>query len=194
MPSDDLPVSKASGRYIKSGGRQNAEHFLKMPSDDLPVSRASGRYMKSGGKQMTGILVTGHGHFATGIGSAVKLILGEQENFVTLDFPEGDTKTELEANMKAALEQLKSAEHILVFCDLLSGSPFNTIVPLAMADGRMRVFYGTNLGMLIEVTMNRNLGSSFEELLEDIVKTGREQVGAFSSEQTENSDGDDDWD
>lgn len=29
---------------------------------------------------MIGLLVTGHGHFATGLGSSLKLIAGEQEN------------------------------------------------------------------------------------------------------------------
>lgn len=143
---------------------------------------------------MTGIMVTGHGHFATGIGSAIELILGEQENFVAVDFPEGDTKTELEANVKAALDSLKEMEHILVFCDLLSGSPFHTVVPLALADGRIRVFYGTNLGMLMETTMNRNLGSSFEELLADLVNTGREHIGTVSDREVKVEDGADDWD
>ena len=48
---------------------------------------------------MTGIMVLGHGHFASGIASAAELILGKQDDFVWVDFPEGDTKTELEAHI-----------------------------------------------------------------------------------------------
>lgn len=144
--------------------------------------------------KMTGIMVIGHGHFATGISSAAKLILGEQENFVAVDFPEGDTKTELEANIGDALDSLKEMEHVLVFCDLLSGSPFNTIVPAALNDERIRVFYGTNLGMLVETLMNRNLGSSWEELLTGVVESGREQIGTFLIQNRADSDGEDDWD
>ena len=44
---------------------------------------------------MTGIMVLGHGHFASGIASAAELILGKQDDFVWVDFPEGDTKTDL---------------------------------------------------------------------------------------------------
>ena len=73
---------------------------------------------------MTGIMVLGHGHFASGIASATELILGKQDDFVWVDFPEGDTKTELEAHIAEALQTMKEAEHILVFCDLLSGSPY----------------------------------------------------------------------
>ena len=52
---------------------------------------------------MIGILVTGHGRFATGITSALELVLGKQECFEAVDFPDGDTKTELERNMDEAL-------------------------------------------------------------------------------------------
>ena len=86
---------------------------------------------------MIGILVAGHGHFATGIRSAVELILGEQENFVAVDFPEGDTKTELEVNINEALQELSEMEHILIFCDIISGSPFNVSLMKAGSPGRL---------------------------------------------------------
>lgn len=50
-----------------------------------------------------------------------------------------------------------------MFCDLLSGSPFNTIVPESMKDRRIKVVYGTNLAMLIETLMERNIGMSWEK-------------------------------
>ena len=43
---------------------------------------------------MIGIIVCGHGHFATGLTSSLHLIMGEQENYIAVDFPAGDTKTE----------------------------------------------------------------------------------------------------
>ena len=142
---------------------------------------------------MTGIMVVGHGHFASGIRSALELILGEQADFATTDFPEGDTKTELEAHIRQALDTLKHTEKILVFCDLLSGSPFNTVIREAMKDERLTVYYGVNLGMLVETLMNRNLGSTWEELTARVLESGREQLGVFTPEKTEDED-DDSWD
>ena len=52
---------------------------------------------------MTGIMVLGHGHFASGIASAAELILGKQDDFVWVDFPEGDTKADWEARMAEGL-------------------------------------------------------------------------------------------
>lgn len=143
---------------------------------------------------MIGIMVVGHGHFATGISSAAKLIVGEQENFVAVDFPEGDTKTELEANIADALESLREMDHVLVCCDLLSGSPFNTVVPAAIQDERIRVLYGTNLGMLIEILMNRDSDSDWEEMMTGIVAFGREQIGLFEFKAGEVGDEEDEWD
>lgn len=144
---------------------------------------------------MTGIMVLGHGHFASGIASAAELILGKQDDFVWVDFPEGDTKTELEAAYCRSTADDEEAEHILVFCDLLSGSPFNTIVPESMKDRRIKVVYGTNLAMLIETLMERNIGMSWEEILEGIIENGRKQVDFFNEEDLEGceEENDEDW-
>lgn len=139
---------------------------------------------------MIGILVTGHGNFASGIGSAINMILGTQEEFVTVDFSDGDTKTELEKNINDGFAKLSNCENVIVFCDLISGSPFNTAITYAMKHDNVKVFFGTNLGMLMELTLNRNMGSSFEELINDAVECGKSQVGIFTLEDL-NEDEDD---
>lgn len=128
---------------------------------------------------MTGIIVCGHGHFAKGLTSALHLIMGEQENYIAVDFPSGDTKTELEKNIYRAVAQLNRSENILIMCDLLSGSPFNTAIMLAMKHPNIHVIYGTNLGMLIETVLKRNNQASIEELIDTAISTGKQQIGIF---------------
>lgn len=139
---------------------------------------------------MIGILVTGHGRFATGVTSALELVLGKQECFEAVDFPDGETKTELEQHLDQALARLAGAEHILAFCDILSGSPFNTVIDRAMRRGGITVFYGTNVGMLLDTTLNRNFGKGLEELTANIVEKGRSQVGRFEAAAVEAEDDD----
>ena len=79
---------------------------------------------------MVGILITGHGHFASGIASSVELIMQSLEGVEVVDFPQGDTATELKENMHNALSKFDG--EIVVFADLLSGSPFNTAVMEAL--------------------------------------------------------------
>lgn len=128
---------------------------------------------------MIGIIVCGHGHFATGLTSSLHLIMGEQENYIAVDFPAGDTKTELEANIEEAVIAYAHMDHILVMCDLLSGSPFNTAIMLAMKQPNIHVVYGVNLGMLIETVLKRNFDATIEELMETAITTGKQQIGMF---------------
>ena len=128
---------------------------------------------------MIGIIICGHGHFASGLTSALQLIMGEQENYIAVDFPKGDTNTELEKNINKAVEQLHDSESILVMSDLLSGSPFNTAIMLAMKKPNIHVIYGANLGMLIETVMKRNNGATIEDLIDTAISTGKQQIGIF---------------
>lgn len=130
---------------------------------------------------MIGIIVTGHGNFATGITSALEAIMGKQEQYINVDFPREDTATELKENIANAIDKLKSCDNIIVFADLLSGSPFNTAIMKAMEDERIKVIYGVNLGMLVEAIMNRNKGIDFNEIVKNAVETGKSQVGLFDT-------------
>ena len=48
---------------------------------------------------MVGLLITGHGHFATGLGSSLRLITGNTENIVYVDFEENHSTDTLTENL-----------------------------------------------------------------------------------------------
>ena len=74
---------------------------------------------------MVGILITGHGHFATGLGSSLQLITGITENVALVDFEADHSTDTLKANLNKAMDSLKDCDGILVLSDLAGGSPFN---------------------------------------------------------------------
>ncbi|MBQ7891346.1 MAG: PTS sugar transporter subunit IIA [Erysipelotrichaceae bacterium] len=137
---------------------------------------------------MFGIIISGHGHYASGVYSSMELILGEQKDVAIVDFPQTDTKTELENNIHNAIKQFENEEHILICCDLLSGSPFNVSIMEAMKDNRIKVLYGVNIGMLLEIFVNRNLGKTFEEVCSTIVETGQSEIGFFDCSLVDDDD------
>ena len=101
---------------------------------------------------MVGILITGHGHFATGLGSSLQLITGITENVALVDFEADHSTDTLKANLHKAMDSLKECDGILVLSDLAGGSPFNN-ASMCMAerpDQRIEVVAGTNLPMIIE--------------------------------------------
>lgn len=137
---------------------------------------------------MIGMLVTGHGHFATGLASSVKLIAGMPEKFELVDFVEEYSVEDLRRELNQAMDKLSDCSGILVFSDLPGGSPFKTAVEVAMERKEdIRVLAGTNLGMLIEISMARGFVEGIEDLLNMAINTGKDQVCSFVM-QTANND------
>lgn len=126
---------------------------------------------------MIGIILTGHGEFATGLASSVKLIAGSQNEFETVNFIQEDTTNDLELNLRNAINNLE-ADKIIIFSDLTGGSPFKTAVEVKMTiqDKTIEVIGGTNLGMLVEISMARNFIEGLEDLTLMAINAGKDQI------------------
>jgi PTS system N-acetylgalactosamine-specific IIA component len=70
---------------------------------------------------MLGIILTGHGGFASGLEQAMKQILGEQPQFIAIDFPETSTTARLTAQLEQAVSEL-DASTILCFSPTCSAA------------------------------------------------------------------------
>lgn len=125
---------------------------------------------------MIGLLVTGHANFGSGITSSVNLIAGAQEDYRYVDFLPTYSLEDLSRELNKALDDLKDCEHILVFADLVGGTPFRTTVEVGYPRGNVTVIGGTNLPMLLEVSMTRKFEDDVEELVKTALQTGSEQV------------------
>lgn len=120
------------------------------------------------------IIVIGHGNFATGIHSSLKLIAGEQEKVDAIDFVEGMSANELKEKILAAIT---SDEEVLVLCDLLGGTPFKVASTIMgnRPDLQMNVLSGLNLAMLLETVFAR-MTLSFYEVAEKAVAAAHNGV------------------
>ena len=127
---------------------------------------------------MIGLIVTGHGHFATGLTSSIDLIAGPQENYVAVDF-DGEGTDKLEADLKAAVEKLSNCDGIIVFSDLAGGSPFKTAVLVTSTNEKVKVLAGTNLPMLCEIAMARTIIDDLDTLVSSALNTGKDGVIQF---------------
>lgn len=125
---------------------------------------------------MIGLIVTGHGNFATGITSALKLIAGDLEKYEAVDFLPEYSITDLERELHKAFDALKDCDSILVLSDLGGGSPFKTAVTIGYPKGNVEVLAGTNLPMLLEVNMARSFASELSDLVATAMNTGKDQV------------------
>ena len=104
---------------------------------------------------MLGIILTGHGGFASGMEMAMKQILGEQSQFIAIDFPETSTTALLTAQLEQAVNALDAQDDIVFLTDLLGGTPFRVASTLAMQKTGREVITGTNLQLLLEIVLER---------------------------------------
>ena len=127
---------------------------------------------------MVGIIVTGHGNFATGVLSAAKLIAGTPEKLIGIDFTENDTVETLEEKIKKGIEELDT-EEILVLADLAGGSPFKVSATIGVSsDKNIKVLSGTNLGMIIETALLRD-GKNLKEVVAFAKESGVSSIQEF---------------
>ncbi len=105
---------------------------------------------------MLGIILTGHGGFASGMEKAMRQILGEQTQFIAIDFPETSTTARLTEQLEQAVATLDAEEDIVCLADLLGGTPFRVASTLAMQKAGREVIAGTNLQLLLEMVLDRD--------------------------------------
>jgi len=105
---------------------------------------------------MIAVILSGHGGFASGLAKAVFQVIGEQPQFKFIDFPEQATTSQLEAEMRQAVEQIDSGEGIVFLTDLLGGTPFRTASLISQERDDVQVITGTNMQMVAEMLLERD--------------------------------------
>lgn len=139
---------------------------------------------------MIGFLLTGHGEFAPGLASALELVAGKQEAFRVVPF-DVEKAAEYPELLHTEIEQLREqTDAVLVFVDLLGGTPFNQAMINTQSINDVNVVTGTNLPMLIETLFTRNSDASatLDSLTECAIAAGQNGVvtrklGAAASDE-----------
>lgn len=140
---------------------------------------------------MIGLLVTGHANFGSGITSSVNLIACEQEAYKYVDFLPTYSTEDLTGEITKALDELKDCEGVIIFTDLMGGTPFNVAAQLGHDKENIRIVAGTNLPMLVEIVMSRKFMDDLDGLVESVLETGKEQVTKYEFKQVVQETSDD---
>ena len=136
---------------------------------------------------MVGLLITGHGHFASGLGSSLQLITGITDNIALVDFEEDHSTDVLKKNLYEAIDGLKECDGILILSDLAGGSPFNNscLCKAECTEQKIEVLAGTNLPMIIEGATMMAAFDDPAELAESLIATGKDYIIRFELVQQE---------
>ncbi len=143
---------------------------------------------------MVGCILTGHGTFADGVGGALEMVGGPQSNFQKVTFLEEEA-AEFPAKLAGAIQEMaEKCGEVVVFCDLLGGTPFNQAMMAAAGTPGVRVVTGANLPMLLECMSLRNDSTTGEELVQTAVEIGQMGIAApvldaTAADEPEDGDG-----
>lgn len=134
---------------------------------------------------MAGILVVTHGEMANGMMDSLKLIMGEQENYLTMGLKHGDDIGEFNEKIQQGIVQLDQGNGVLVLVDLFSASPYNqAAMCFSQLQGahEYRLISGVNLPMVVEAFNQRMIGSDLETMYQAAMQAGQEGIKEFFEE------------
>ena len=103
---------------------------------------------------MKSIVITSHGPMAQGILETSKLFFGEQPQIKACCLSAEDNPDDFVNVLKDAVKEVDTGDGVIVFCDMLFGSPCNRmarIIAEDMESDKVQVITGVNLAMILQI-------------------------------------------
>lgn len=125
---------------------------------------------------MKGIVLTSHGPMAQGILETSKLFFGDQPQMTARCLNADDNPDEFMEVLKEAINEVDTGDGVIVFCDMLFGSPCNCmarIIAEDMESDKVQVITGVNLAMILQILAVREAN---DVNVEELLKSGNEGI------------------
>ena len=126
------------------------------------------------------ILIVGHGEYATGMKSAIKLLTGVNNNIDAINLNEELTHNDYTMMVQ---EYVANNKDLVIFADMTGGAPFQIAsreVLLNETSDNQFVIGGVSVGCILEVVMNTLVLNSEDEL-KDIINTAVNNIQEMTS-------------
>lgn len=126
------------------------------------------------------ILIVGHGEYATGMKSSIKLLTGLNNNIDAINLNEELTHNEYTMMVQ---EYVANNKDLIIFADMTGGAPFQIAsreILLNEDSENQFVIGGVSVGCILEVVMNTLVLNS-EDTLENIINTAVNNIQEMTS-------------
>ena len=126
------------------------------------------------------ILIVGHGEYATGMKSAIKLLTGVNNNIDAINLNEELTHNDYTMMVQ---EYVANNKDLVIFADMTGGAPFQIAsreILLNEDSENQFVIGGASVGCILEVVMNTLVLNSEDEL-KDIINTAVNNIQEMTS-------------
>ncbi len=131
---------------------------------------------------MIGVLAISHGKMAEGMVDAAHMFFGDDLPGVeALCFMSSDNPEDFDEKLKGAIERVNTGDGVIVFADLMGGTPANRSAYLLKDD--VQVITGANMTMMLELLGTRLTEGTkvSKELVEQLIETGKTGVISLNS-------------
>lgn len=124
---------------------------------------------------MVGILVASHGNLSKGLLEGMNCVMGEQEKVKAFSLSIADDIDAFSLSIRAAVEDFDDGDGVLIFVDLLGGTPCNQAVKL-LPSYNVRLVAGANLPMLFAAIDCRAQNLSLADTVQYCTDFGRKGI------------------
>lgn len=124
---------------------------------------------------MVGMIIVGHGNFATGMHSALRLLNGECDDLISIDFQEGTSFEDLCEQLNMEIEKFGDNE-VIVLTDLPGGSPFKAAAMATFTYKNVCALTGINFPVLMEIVLSKDYTDNIDTLIDKAIDNAREAL------------------
>lgn len=125
---------------------------------------------------MVGIVIATHGHLAEELCATARQIVGELSAVATCSVDQGASPEAYQAQIRAAVKSVDQGEGVIVFADLVGGSPCTQSLSLCQ-QAQLEVITGVNLPMLLKAnTLRSGFTGSLAELASQLCTFGQRTI------------------
>ncbi len=138
---------------------------------------------------MIGIVITGHGKWASGMLNAITLLAGKPEHVIAIDFLQEDSSDDLSDKLKQALKDLEDCESIAIFTDVLDATPYREALEVRqdyIGEREIEVITGTNLGMVMQGNISRSYIHDVQAFCDLCMEEGKRHISCSKEDEEEN--------
>jgi N-acetylgalactosamine PTS system EIIA component len=118
------------------------------------------------------IVIAGHGQFPAALLSTAELICGRIPDVAAVGLQPGETPDHYAEELRAAIGH--DSKRVLVFADLLGGTPFNVAAAIGRRSPRVVCIAGVNLAMVVEAALS--VPSLDDAAVERLLEVGRSGI------------------
>ena len=137
------------------------------------------------------VVLVSHGRLAPGLHNALAMLVVEgREDIRSTSLENGMSSTVYAENVRKCISGITSEDEILLFGDLVGGSPLTTAANVIAEAGLMdktAMAGGMNLPLVLSAAISKD-DMDTEELMEMLITESREELKRFRIEPTESED------